>query len=72
MKPRSKEELLHGIKAFWTIVTVAKCRKYIRHLKNMILEVIKVMVLQQDIEETDRLTLYLQISIIAKSTEVTK
>ena len=41
VKPRSKEELIRGIKAFWTTVTVAKCRKYIGHLKKVIPEVIK-------------------------------
>ena len=41
VKPRSKEELIRGIKAFWATVTVAKCRKYIGHLKKVIPEVIK-------------------------------
>ena len=41
VKPRSKEELIRGIKAFWATVTVAKCRKYIGHLKKVISEVIK-------------------------------
>lgn len=41
VKPRSKEELIHGIKAFWATVTVEKCRKYIGHLKKVIPEVIK-------------------------------
>ena len=41
VKPRSKEELIHGIKAFWATVTVAKCRTHIGHLKEVIPEVIK-------------------------------
>ena len=35
------ENLIHGIKAFWATVTIAKCRKYIGHLKKVIPEVIK-------------------------------
>ena len=41
VKPRSKEELIRGIKTFWATVTVAKCRKYIRYLKKVFPEVIK-------------------------------
>ena len=32
-KPRTKQELIDGIKEFWDSVTVAKCLKYINHLK---------------------------------------
>ena len=41
VKPRSKEELIRGILAFWATVTVAKCRTYIGDLKKVIPEVIK-------------------------------
>ena len=40
VKPRSKEELISGIRAFWATVTVEKCHKYIGHLKKVIPEVI--------------------------------
>ena len=36
MKPRTKAELIDGIKAFWATVTVEKCIKYIRHLRKVI------------------------------------
>ena len=36
VKPTSKAELIHGIKAFWETVTVEKCQKYIGHLKKVI------------------------------------
>ena len=33
VKPRTKEQLIDGIIRFWDTVTVAKCVKYINHLK---------------------------------------
>ncbi|KAL5491451.1 hypothetical protein EMCRGX_G016738 [Ephydatia muelleri] len=33
VKPKNKEELINGIKAFWRTVTPQVCVKYIRHLK---------------------------------------
>ena len=32
VKLKTKEELIDGIKAFWSTVDIEKCRKYIRHL----------------------------------------
>ena len=40
VKPRTKQELIIGIKAFWATVSVEKCRKYISHLKKVIPAVI--------------------------------
>ena len=37
-KPRTKEELIDGIKEFWDSVTVTKCLKYINHLKRYYLK----------------------------------
>ena len=36
MKPKNKEELINGIKAFWRTVTPQVGVKYIRHLKKVI------------------------------------
>jgi transposase len=36
VKPRTKEQLIDGIEAFWTTVSLDKCRKYIRHLRKVI------------------------------------
>ena len=33
LKPRTKQELVDGILKFWRTVDVAKCNKYIDHLK---------------------------------------
>ena len=41
VKPRSKQELITGIKAFWRTVSPDKCRRYIGHLKKVIPKVIK-------------------------------
>ena len=41
VKPRTKADLIAGIKAFWTTVTVEKCRKYIGHLDKVIPAVIQ-------------------------------
>ena len=40
VKPQTKQELILGIKAFWTTVTVDKCQRYIGHLKKVIPAVI--------------------------------
>ena len=42
VKPNTKDELVNGILAFWATVDVAKCRKYIGHLKKVIPRVIEV------------------------------
>lgn len=34
--PKTKEELIDGIEAFWSTVDIEKCRKYIRHLHKVI------------------------------------
>lgn len=41
VKPKTKEELVDGIRAFWETVDVAKCRKYIGHLQKVIPAVIE-------------------------------
>ena len=41
MKPKRKEELIQGIRQFWSTVTVAKCEKYIGHLNKVIPAVIE-------------------------------
>ena len=42
VKPKSKEELVEGIKEFWRTVDVRKCNKYIGHLRKVIPKVIEV------------------------------
>ena len=42
VKPRTKAELIEGIQRFWETVDIAKCKKYIRHLKKVIPRVIEV------------------------------
>lgn len=42
VKPRTKEELVDGIKEFWKTVDATKCQKYIRHLRKVIPKVIEV------------------------------
>jgi hypothetical protein len=39
-KPRIKEELMDAIKSFWETVDVAKCHRYIYHLRKVIPAVI--------------------------------
>ena len=41
VKPRSKQELIDGILAFWETVDEHKCHKYIGHLKKVIPRVIE-------------------------------
>ena len=40
VKPRTKQELILGIKSFWATVTVEKCQRYIGHLEKVIPAVI--------------------------------
>ena len=42
VKPKTKAELIEGIKSFWATVTVEKCTKYIRHLHKVILRAIEL------------------------------
>ena len=42
VKPTTKEELIDGIQTFWRTVDVAKCSKYIRHLRKVIPKVVEV------------------------------
>ena len=41
-KPHNKQELIAGIKSFWTSVNPEKCRKYIGHLQKVIPKVIEL------------------------------
>ena len=36
VKPKTKQELIDGIQAFWETVDIGKCRKYILHLRKVI------------------------------------
>ena len=40
IKPRTKQELIWGILQFWDTVDIAKCQRYIRHLKKVVPQVI--------------------------------
>ncbi len=42
VKPKVKDELVDGIAAFWRTVDVAKCTKYIRHLRKVLPKVIEL------------------------------
>ena len=42
VKPKTKDQLISGIEEFWETVSVEKCRKYIRHLRKVVPEVIRV------------------------------
>lgn len=42
VKPTTKEELVNGIVRFWETVDVAKCQKYIKHLRKVVPRVIEV------------------------------
>ena len=42
IKPRVKQELVDGILKFWETVDVAKCTRYIRHLKKVLPRVIEL------------------------------
>jgi hypothetical protein len=41
VKPRTKDELVQGIDAFWESVDTAKCCKYINHLSKVLPKVIE-------------------------------
>lgn len=41
VKPKTKDELIEGIKEFWKTVNEQKCAKYIRHLRKVIPKVIE-------------------------------
>ena len=41
IKPKTKQELVDGIKTFWATVSEHKCLKYIGHLDKVIPKVIK-------------------------------
>ena len=41
VKPSRKEELVAGIEQFWETVDIAKCQKYIRHLRKVLPKVIE-------------------------------
>ena len=36
VKPKTKEELIAGIKAFWSTVTPAMCTRYVRHIDKVV------------------------------------
>ena len=42
VKPTNKEELVNGIEDFWKTVDVAKCTKYIKHLRKVIPKIIEL------------------------------
>ena len=42
VKPKTKDEIVQGIKDFWNSVDVQKCSKYIRHLKKVLSNVTEV------------------------------
>ena len=42
IKPKTKEELVKGIEQFWTTVDIAKCTKYIQHLRKVVPKVIEL------------------------------
>ena len=42
VKPTTKQQLIDGIKLFWSTVDSVKCTKYIRHLRKVVPKVIEV------------------------------
>ena len=36
VKPKTKQELIDGVCAFWDTVDIAKCTKYIQHLRKVV------------------------------------
>ena len=42
VKPKTKDELVSGIREFWATVSVTKCCKYIGHLKKVLPRVIEL------------------------------
>ena len=43
VKPRNKQELIAGITRFWETVNIAKCKKYIGHLRKVVQRLLSVM-----------------------------
>ena len=43
VKPRNKQELIAGIARFWETVNIAKCKKYIGHLRKVVQRLLSVM-----------------------------
>ena len=41
VKPKTKQELIDGIRAFWSTVDITKFRKYIRHLHKVLPKVVE-------------------------------
>ena len=42
VKPKTKDELVSGIFQFWDSVDIAKCKKYIGHLRKVVPKVIEM------------------------------
>ena len=42
VKPTNKQQLINGIQQFWETVSIAKCVKYINHLKKVLPKVIEL------------------------------
>ena len=42
VKPKTKDQLIAGIEEFWKTVSVAKCQKYISHLRKVVPKVIEL------------------------------
>ena len=42
VKPKTKQQLVDGIKAFWSTVDAAKCTRYIRHLRKVVPAVVEL------------------------------
>ena len=41
IKPRTKEELIDGIRSIWSTITPEKCRRYISHLNKVLPKVVE-------------------------------
>ena len=41
VKPRTKDQLVHGIQEFWATLTPAACRRYISHMFKVVPKVIE-------------------------------
>ena len=42
VKPKTKQELIEGIRTFWARVDIHKCRRYIGHLRKVLPKIIEV------------------------------
>ena len=42
IKPKTKDQLVDGIKVFWETVNIEKCRRYIDHLRKVVPKVIEL------------------------------